>query len=253
MRPRTRRAWLLLVSIAVILGIFQTPLLGTTRGWVWAWLVAAAGRFGGYTVIDDRSAVRESALLAENIRLKAELQDYSRLKTQLGTPSFAEFRTVPVALAGRPLDTFQSKFLLSKGARDGLVLGAPLVVNSSALIGFIAELSETTAVGQLVLAPETTLAAQVAPTDADATLRATGLVRGQHYTSLLLTTVPRDVPLKADQAVVTEAKVGVVPFGLLLGTINSIQSSENDVYQEATLTLPYDVDQLRAAVVLLPR
>lgn len=253
MRQRSRQALLVLIIVLVVFGVFQTPLLSMARGWVWGWLVAVTERLGGYQTIDADGAARERALLAENIRLRTELQDYRSLKAQLGTPGFTDFQAVPVALVGRPLDTFRSQFFLSKGARDGLVLGAPIVIQGSTLIGFITELSERAAVGQLVLAPTTTLAAQVVPESAETIVRATGLVRGQLYTSLLLTTVPRDVPLKANQAVVTDVKVGTVPLGLLLGTIGTIQSNENDVYQEATLTLPYDVDQLRAAVVLLPR
>lgn len=253
MRRRSKQALAALVVVLVVFSLFQTPLLNTVRGWIWGWLVGAVGRMGGYHALDDNSAARESTLLAENIRLKAELQDYSRLRQQLGTPGFTDWRAVPVAFAGRPLDTFQSKFLISKGARDGLQLGAPLVVHGSTLVGFITELSERAAVGQLILAPETTLAAQVVSDGESEAGRATGLVRGQHYTSLLLTTVPRDVSLKDGQAVVTEVKAGALPFGLLLGTIAGIQSSANDVYQEATLKLPYDVDQLRVGVVLLPR
>lgn len=255
MRGRSKRAVAALVIGLFVIGVFQTPVLAVARGWVWDWLVRGVGQVVGYQEIDVNNATRESSLLAENIRLKAELQDYARLRQQLGTPSFVDFRAVPVAFVGRPLDTFQSKFLLSRGAHDGLVLGAPIVVRGSALLGFVVELSDATAIGQLVVAPDTALAAQVVSDGEGDTEqpKANGLVRGQYYTSLLLTTVPRDIPLQADQAVVTEAKTGVLPFGLLLGTIQSIQSSENDVYQEAALRLPYDVYGLGAGVVLLPR
>lgn len=246
MRRRSRWALLVLVAVLAVFGLLQTPLLGMVRGRVWSWWVASVGRLGGYEGLDKDRASRESSLLAENIRLKAEQQDYERLRQQLGTASFAGFRSVPVVL-GRPLDTFRSQFLLSKGTQDGLTLGAPLVVQGSVLIGFITDLREQTAVAQLLLAPGTTLAVQVEPAGA------TGLVRGHYYTSLLLTTVPRDIVLKEQQAVVTEAKPNVLPFGLVIGTIARIQSSDNAVYQEARLALPYEVDQLRAANILLPR
>lgn len=247
MRQRSQRALLTLVGIGVGLALLQTPLLRVARGWVWErWSSVVAG-VAGYIPVTDEGRQRERSLLADNIRLQAEQHDYVRLRQQLGTPSFADYRSLPVAFVGRPLDTFHSKFLLSKGARDGLLLGAPIVVHGSTLLGFVVELKDTTAVGQLLFAPETTLPVQIEPDGA------TGLVRGQHYTSLLLTTVPRDVVLREHQAVVTEAKPSILPFGLVVGNIAHIQSSDNAVYQEATLTLPYEVDQLRAGVVLLPR
>lgn len=247
MRRRSQRAALVLVIVVVTLGVLQTPVLSTARGWTWGWWSGVVSRWSGSVALTTEGGQRESTLLAENLRLHAELHDYQRLRQQLGTPSFEGFRAVPVAVVGRPLDAFHSLFLLSKGARDGLVLGAPLVIQGSTLVGFITELKETTAVGQLLLAPETTLSVQVEPDGA------TGLVQGRQYTSLWLTTVPRDVSLREHQVVVTEAKPAVVPFGLVVGTITSIQSSDNAVYQEAVLSLPYDVDSLRAGVVLLPR
>lgn len=255
MHRRSKRAvWVLLVGL-VILGALQTPLLKSVRGWWWDWWVYMLGRATGYEPISSESALREQALLAENIRLKAELKDYERLRRQLGTPARTDWRTVPVAFVGRPLDIFQSQFLLSKGAGDGLVIGAPVVINGSTLVGLITELKEHSAVGQLLTASDTTLAAQVAPEPASGPneVVASGLVRGQHYTALRLTTVPRDAPLKIGQAVVTEIRSGTLPFGLFIGTVGTIESSANDVYQEATLQLPYDADQLRAGVVLLPR
>lgn len=252
MRARAQRALLILVAVLLVLGVFQTPLLAAVRSRVWGSWVVLVGYITRQEEITTAQAARERELLAENIRLKAELWDYQRLRHQLGTPGFTDFRAVPVAVVGRPLDTFQSKFLLSKGARDGLTLGAPIVIQGDVLLGFITELKEEVAVGQLLLFPETALAAVVMSPDS-ATMAAAGLVRGRHYTALRLTTVPRDVPLKTDQAVVTEARPGVLPFGLLIGMIRDVQSSASDVYQEATLALPYNVDQLRAAVVLLPQ
>jgi cell shape-determining protein MreC len=176
------------------------------------------------------------------------LADYDRLTAQIGSPSFAGFKAIPTAVVGRPLDTFHSEFILSRGAKDGIVLGAPLVINGSTIIGFVTELHHDSSVGRLLLHPSTTLAAEV---EGDNEQRIQGLVVGDRYTAIRFTTVPRDLELKKDQAVVTTAKPNELPGGLLIGTITVINNQQNAAYQEAQLKLPYNPDQLSAVAVLV--
>jgi cell shape-determining protein MreC len=102
-----------------------------------------------------------------------------------------------------------------------------------------------TAVCRLLFHPDTSLPAEVLGQD-----NSRGLLRGQSYTSLALTTVPRDASLKKNQSVVTVADEQT-PQGLLIGTIDHINNAKNEAYQEATLSVPYSPDDLRAVTILV--
>lgn len=240
--------------VMLILLALWTPLLSGVRGWVWGAIVAATARGFEIGAIEVRPDVMDqlARLQADNVRLQAEVARFERLAAQLGTPLYQDFTTLPAVVAARPIDTFRSRYVINRGTRDGVSLDAPVVVNSSTLVGFVVELSAEAAVFQLLLHPETSVAAEVVPREGESNVPARGLVVGAHYTSAWLTTVPRDQKIEGGQSVVTVAREQSLPAGLVLGTIGEIRSEESEAYQRATLELPYDVDQLEAVAVLLP-
>jgi cell shape-determining protein MreC len=249
-----RNLWALSILLLILLsgGFLLTPLMSSVRSAAWSgWITLIARLTGNQPQPADQ--VRLETLLAENIRLEAELADYRRLRAHLGTPAYRDFKMIPAAIVGRPLDTFRSEFVISRGARAGVTLGAPVITSGSTLVGFISSLQEDSAVVRLLFHPTATLTVDILPhTEAERTeLIGSGLVQGRHYTSLLLTTVPRDVILQEGAVVVSAAKAGQLPFGLFLGTIAELRGSKNEVYQEALLSVPYDADELRAVTVLV--
>lgn len=244
---RSTTALVILTILVVILLALQTPLLRAVRGTLWGTWVKSVARLTtlGPLEIDHTVVDHIQQLRAENIRLHAELNDYHRLRQQLGSPSVDQLRAIPAVVTVAPVDSFRSELLLNRGAAHGLTLGAPVVVNGSMLVGIITELHEQTAVCRLLVHPAMGLPAEVAGID-----HARGLSVGRTYTTVNLTTVPRDAALVPAQAVVTTTHEHM-PAGLLIGTIATIQNEENEAYQTAHLNLPYDRGQLRAVNVLV--
>jgi len=251
MLRRSSLAISVLLGVIVIIGALQTPLLKYVRDWVWSFGVGSVAKVV-HINLQEPDQSRLEKLLAENIRLKSELKDYAHLKKNIGSPAFDDFKSIPAALIGRPLDTFQSEFIISQGAQNGVTLGAPLVIQGSILVGFVSELHEHSAVGRLLVHPSTTLAADVIdPTVSVDQISSSGLVQGKSYTSLFLTTVPRDKPLHEGSQVVTQAKPGELPGGLLIGTVKKINDQKSSAYKEAILDTPYDSDSLNAVSILV--
>ncbi len=246
MRAREKIALSLLTIIVFILLGLQTHLLSSIRGQAWRlWVNTIVRVVNIGPLADSRSNEQLQTLLAENIRLKFEQKDYARLKDQLGEPAFASFRTIPAAVKARPIDTFRSQYIIDRGAQDGVSLDAPVIINGSTLVGFVTDLHEHTATVQLLLNPQTSLSVEV---EQEGSPR--GLLLGRQFTSLALTTVPRDVTLKPGQAIVSTPRDGM-PAGLVIGRIGNVTRQENEPYQEATVRLPYDPDGLRAVMVLV--
>lgn len=247
MSRRSKIALTILAVLVVILLALQTPLLHAARNIAWraATIAAAALADFGPLTVSDTLQHDLATLRADNIRLAAELRDYHKLRDQLGSPAYDNLRHIPALVTHRPVDTFRTQYFINRGAKDGITLGAPVTTHGSTLVGFITDLQEHSAVLQLLLHPSTSLNAVAADND-----QARGLLTGHAYTSLTLTTVPRDVTLTADQPVITTSQEHV-PHGLLVGHIADIDAAENETYQQATLRLPYDPDDLRAVTVLV--
>lgn len=240
--------WLGAILLVGIL-LLQTPLFTHTRHRAWDVLVSIVSRFGGIGTLTVSPDVAEQlqTLRAENIRLRAEEVDYRRLRYQLGSPAFADFRALPATVVGRPIDTFHSRLVLNRGTRDGVIIGSPVVVHGSVLIGFITDLSDRTSVVQLLVHPDTSLAAE----SIDAEHPGQGIVQGHQFTSAVFHTVPRDAPLHEGQEVVSLARPNVMPYGLVIGTINRLENQEYEPYQKAWLTLPYRLSTLTAVHILV--
>lgn len=236
-----------LAAIIVIFLALQTPLLNRARGLAWhSWITLVTRLWPvGALEVDNDTMEQLQRLTSENVLLKAELADYQRLKEQIGSPAMASYRAIPAEASARPLDAFGVSFIINRGVKDGITLHAPVVIYSSTLIGFISELGERTATVQLLLHPSTNLTVEALGETSPR-----GLLVSRHYTSLVMTTIPRDAHITAGQDVVTSAS-DTVPTGLRVGTVGVSRSEENQAYQEASLVLPYDPDQIRAVTIIV--
>lgn len=235
--------------LVVVLAIMQTPLLASIRASVWSIAVHTTGRLAGVgqMSIDNDALQQMESLKADNIRLHSELADYRVLKEQLKSPSVDSMRPIKATLLGRPLDAFRTEMVLNKGTRDGAVQGAPVVINGSVLVGFISSAREDTSTLRLLLGPETSIPAGVATEEAP-----DGLLRGRQYTSLFLEMIPRDEALEVGNEVITRND-NLTPQGLVVGKIEEVFKTDNDAYQEASLSLPYNPDDLRAVSILVKK
>ncbi len=253
MNRQTRIIVSMLSVLLIALLVLQTPLLTHSRGFIWnIWVNTLARLFAiGPLQIDNDALTQMHRLLSDNIRLQGELQDYRELRQQLAQNSFESLRPLSAAIASRPLDTFHSQYLLNRGLQDGVILGAPVVVYGSTLIGFITETHDRSSIVQLLVHPNTALTATTIPKD-QGSVPARGLLQGQQYTALLLTTIPRDLPVQTGEDVVTVAKDTMIPAGLVIGKIATVKSRVNEAYQEANVTFSYDIDRLTAVTILLP-
>lgn len=234
-----------------LLLFYQTPLMRGVKAATWNYVVRRVAQVGRVGSLSVESNVEEqmARLVAENAALRGQVKDYGRLRAQMGSVAIDSMRAIPAAVIGRPVDTFRLRLVISRGLTDGVVIGAPVVIRGKTLIGHITDASPATATVQLLLHPHTSVTVEVSPDDPDVP-PARGLLKGRHYTSLSVSTIPRDVTIAPGQAVVTVASE-TIPFGLFIGTIGQLYTPENEPYQSADIALPYDPDLIDAVTVLV--
>jgi cell shape-determining protein MreC len=248
MAHRFVKLLLVVAIVGVVGGLLQTPLFGTTRIKLWSTGISLASRWGWIDEVEYTATHTDqlAELRAENIRLRSELQDYDIIRQQLRQPTLQGSRVIQAIVVGEPLDVFRTHLLLNQGTESGLVIGAPVIVGGSTLVGFISELSDHTAVCRLLWHPATSLPAEVVEAEF-----ARGLLTGHLHTSLMLSTIPRDATVAVGQSVVTAAQ-DLTPAGLVIGQVERVYQEENEAYQHARLKLPYDPAEVRAVSVIVP-
>lgn len=252
MKKRNIAALAILGALLLGFGFLATPLMKHARAKAWdAWVFANAKVFGIENIsISDAQLDTISKLTNDTLRLSSELRDYRRLKDQLGTPAFDDMKKIPSAIIARPSDALSSQYIINKGIADGIVPGAPVVIMGSVLIGFTKELSSHTSVIDTLFAPSTSITTETVPPD-DSTPSARGLLQSRFQTSLEMHTIPRDIPISEGNQVITSNKDAAIPFGMIIGKISSVQNSENEAYQSAVVDVPYDINSIDAAYVLV--
>lgn len=251
MKKRNVIALGILTTILLGLGFFATPLMRHARNITWdAWVVFNARFFGVNGIeISDSALDTLAKKTMENIRLRAELGDYRRLKMQLGAPAFDSLRRVPAQVVARPIDTLTSSYVINKGIADGVSSEAPVLVQGSVLIGFTKELSQHSATVQTLFHPSTSVTVETIPKGEEKVAR--GLLKSHYQTSLSMETIQRDSPIAVGQKIVTTNKNIQLPYGMIIGTVASLSSPENEAYQTAVLDVPYDSDAIDAVTVLV--
>jgi len=127
-----------------------------------------------------------------------------------------------------------------------VVLGAPAVINGSTVVGFVVDLSERTSILELMFHPNMNIAGEVVNENNPAR----GLVQGNSFSSVEIKTVPRDISLEAGQSVVTTVQQNLVPYGLVIGSVDTIKDEPQQPYQTASLRIPYDPDRIYTVSLL---
>lgn len=251
MKKPTIVALVVLGLLVLGLGFFATPLMKNARATAWNIVVTATARVFGLGKIDISDADIDviQKLTKDNIRLTAELNDYRRLQEQLGIPAFDTMKKIPAAIVSRPIDALTSQYIINKGIADGVPEGAPVVVMGSVLIGFTKGLSSHSSTVETLFSRGTSVTVETVSTD-EGSPSARGLLQSRFQTSLEMNTIPRDATVSVGQNIVTSHKEVAIPYGMVIGTIASVEKPENAAYQMAVVDVPYTIDALDGVIVL---
>jgi len=119
------------------------------------------------------------------------------------------------------------------------------VMSEGVLIGSIVDVQASTARIMLVTDPEFKIAAK------DQDTGASGILRGQLGNGLVLDEIGQTETVKPGDSVTTAGLGGQVPPGLLIGSVQSVNTRANVVFQSAQVETEFRVGKLRFVDVVL--
>lgn len=171
-----------------------------------------------------------SDLQEENARLTAQVAELAeakntaeRLQELVGLQSSYNFESTAARIIGGSSDAWTQCVTIDKGSLDGLELGMP-VCNAYGVIGQIIEIAPNVSTVLLINDETSGVSAM------DQRSRAQGMVRGQPDGTLRLEYVSTDDDVQVGDIVITSGLGGVFPKGLPIGTVTSVERSDNDIY-----------------------
>lgn len=191
-------------------------------------------------------------LRKENADLRAALASASAasaeltaIKKQLGLRQLAGRRLVPADVISTQPDSYRAFITINRGKSDGLAPGM-VVLTDGTLVGTINEVGALTSKVLVVTDPTFKVTGQVLTGGNGAT----GTVRGSIGGGLLMEKIPQDQKMSVGDTVITSGLGGDIIKGYSLGTVQSVASADNGVFQSARLSTPVQIGRLQTIFVV---
>lgn len=181
-------------------------------------------------------------LLAENQILKNENKV---LKEQLGVEIEAKKLQIFARVLGQKADGEKVFILINKGKVDGVLIG-DVVVLRKFLIGRVTTVSSH----QAEVLPIFSQASKVPVYVVGSNKRISGLTVGEYNSQIKLKEVLQDENLQIGDLVLTSGLGGTYLPDLLIGKVEEIEREENELFQEAKLTMFWDIKELENVFIL---
>jgi rod shape-determining protein MreC len=198
------------------------------------------------------------ALVQENFRLREYQAENEELRRQLNfaqdNPTYGlvgadvvEYgcQSYPCGeVVGEDSNPYLRYVIINIGARDGVAVGMPVVTGGAAMVGRIVRTSPNLAYVQLINDPESQVAAMLQQS------RVTGVLEGSEEGRLVMTDILPDEEISEGETIITSAIGGMLPRGLILGQVASINYLESDLFQRALVRPAVDFRRLETVLVV---
>lgn len=184
-------------------------------------------------------------LAAENVKLLDVQKENEILRNELQLIPRKTFKLESATVVGQDMKNFGNWILIDKGLSSGIQKGMTVIVDQGVFIGRIEEVLSDSSRVSLVTNPESMI------NGIDVKTEAKGIVKGQHGLGAMFDMVLQSDVLNVGDDIITSGLGGDVPRGLFLGKIESITSSDDRLFQRATIILPVNISRLRVVSVIV--
>jgi cell shape-determining protein MreC len=173
---------------------------------------------------------------AEIIMLKSQLARRELVAYQLPSPAK---KTTRAEVYSRYPFGIKSEILVNVGDAEGIRVGQPARFRE-ALVGVVTKVFSHAAVVETLFDARAKYAVRVGKKGVDALLEGGGEPH--------LTLIANGAEIASGVAVYAAAPS--VPYGLAVGAVKEVRAGRNGLFQEATLTLPYNLSDVRVLEIM---
>ncbi|NLB28718.1 MAG: rod shape-determining protein MreC, partial [Clostridiales bacterium] len=250
MRALLTKKNIVIALIAVVIAAIAVFSVGTGQGggFLTEWMNKAATPLKGVAASVARTfetiygfMYEQEKLVAENEELKRQIADYQqnyreytdvseenrRLRELLGfTARHSDFiYDEPATIISWSASNWSSSFTVSRGSKNSsadnpVAVGDAVITETGVLIGRITEVGKTTSTAVSVI--DTTFSSGALAGEPGVDGVAAGDFSLMREGKLKLDFLSEDTTVRAGDAVVTSGKSGVLPDGLVIGTVESV-------------------------------
>ncbi len=196
---------------------------------------------------DNKTLATENAELRQRLAADAETRrDNETLKRELGLRVAGAPQQVAAEVVGFQPDSYRQFVTINKGSEAGLKQGMA-AMSEGVLVGLLTEVQTHSAKIMLVTDPEFKLAVK------DQDTAALGLVHGQLGSGLVMDKIGQTDQIKPGDTITSAGLGELVPAGLFIGQVQSVNARDNVIFQSAQISTPLKPNRLRFVFVVVSR
>lgn len=257
------------VLLAVLIGAGSVLLRGTANPLSNALNVAATPVRDGLTWLAQRTegiynyTFQYDALQQENQRLRKEnadlaaaaregqaaSQENERLRQLLGLRAKrSDFQFEAAAVTGRSTSNWTSTLTIAKGSSDDVAAGDCVIDSAGNLVGVVSQVGTNWATLITVTDAGLNMGGLDARSDTAAIVEGDLSLMAQ--SKVKLTYLPDNADVTAGDQILTSGRGGVYPSGLVVGTVDSLDTDPSGMSRYAVITPTADLDNLIEVFVI---
>lgn len=217
---------------------------------------AAAGLSSVYGSQADKTDLLDEAkklkdlneqLTVENSKLKMLDEENKILREHLNFLTGAKSKFILANIIARGEDLQPQVMAIDKGSSDGLYKGLAVLNSNGIIIGKIFFVKDNISEIYLTTSPSCKLAAMAQNKNKTA-----GIIEGDLGLTIQMKLIPQTEEIKIGDTIITSGLEQSVPRGLLIGTVVSVNSENNELWQNAAIEPIADMNELSIVSILLP-
>jgi rod shape-determining protein MreC len=187
-----------------------------------------------------------SDLKAENIKLTQQIVDLKQLNIENSdlkkilkySENKPEEKFVTAKIFARDPLNISDTISINKGTKDSIAIGNHVSYNGI-YIGQVMETNEQSSKIKLITDPTQAIVCQIPA------INVSGISKGQIGYGLLMEDIPPDANLQIGQIVTTSSIDNTLPSNLLIGEINEIIKSDQQIFQKAYIKPYFNIYNLK--------
>lgn len=187
------------------------------------------------------SELEQSLRELENIKTQNEtLQEYLNLSEKYG-----EYTTVPGYVINKDISNYSKTIVINVGSDDGVQVDMT-VIGDQGLVGHVIAVTNDTAKVQTIIDTASSVSCTLSTTDdsivCKGTLEEDSTLRGMY--------IPTDANVVQGDSVETSGLGGIYPKGIHVGTVRSVENSQNITDRYAIIDTAVNFDKLDTVLVI---
>ncbi|MBT3347683.1 MAG: rod shape-determining protein MreC [Thiotrichales bacterium] len=197
---------------------------------------------------------KNASLHKKNILLKQKLQQQAAIeysndhlrKLLKASYSYGDEKVVIAEIVSIDLDSFNQEIILNKGSDDQVYEGQ-LLIDGNGVMGQITRVSPKSSTALLISSPNQSIPVQNQRNGVRAIVSGTG-----NSNRLKLNFVANGSDITVGDQLLTSGLGDKFPFGYPVGTVNSIENSENEIFATVSVTPTADLASGRYLLLIWP-